>query len=69
MEILQFDEKYQVLVDQQGLLVPSSNLAQLAREMMVHLSHSELELEAIARRIMEERHPRMLLQFNMDYYK
>jgi rRNA-processing protein FCF1 len=69
MEVLQFDEEYQVLVDQQGLLVPSSNLVALAKQMQLHLSHSELELEAIARRTLEKSHPRMVGQFDMDYFK
>lgn len=69
MDILQFDEEYQVFVDQQGLLVPKSNLIALAQRMKTHLSHSPLELEAIARRTLEERHPSMVNQFNMGYFE
>jgi hypothetical protein len=69
MDILQFDEEYGVLVDQQGLLVPTSNIVALAKQMKIHLSHSELELEAIARRTLESRHPRMVNQIDMEYFK
>lgn len=69
MDVLQFDETYQVFVDQQGLLVPTSNLIALAKRMKIHLTHSPLELEAIARRTLEERHPSMVNQFNMEYFE
>ncbi len=69
LRTIQFNDQYQVLVDGQGLMIPTSDLIALANLMKTHLSHSPLELEAIGRRTLEENHPEMVEQFNEDYFK
>ncbi|MDR3718883.1 MAG: hypothetical protein P4K98_08780 [Bryobacteraceae bacterium] len=65
----QFNEEYGVLVDEQGILLPLSNLRWLEEMIAKHREHTSLELEAIGRRTVEENHPNMVHQFNWDYFK
>lgn len=69
MLCLDFDEEYQVMVDQQGLLVPMGDLVWIVEHIRKHVAHSKLELEAIARRTVEENAPSMVNQMNWDYFK
>jgi len=67
--LIQYNQKYSVLIDEHGLLVPKSDVEELRLQIEKHLSHSPLELEAIARRTVEENHPSMINQFNWEYFK
>lgn len=60
--------EYGVLVDEQGLMLPKADVLHLKSLIDAHLAKSALELEAIGRRTVEENHPRMLSQFNMEYF-
>ena len=64
-----FNEKYKVLVDEGGIMLPPSQIDDLQASLIAHKAHSQSELEAIGKNLVEERHPKMALQFNYDYFK
>lgn len=68
-----FDLKYSVLVDEQGIMLPISEVDALidflTGAIKEHKKHSALELEAIGRKTVEENYPNMVSQFNYDYFK
>lgn len=72
MIVCMFDEEYQVLTDEQGIMLPMSTvdyyLETLTEWARIHKSHSKLEREAIGRRTLLESFPSMEHQFNWDYF-
>jgi hypothetical protein len=64
-----FNEKFNVLVDEMGIILPPSAIEDLQAALIAHTAHSQLELEAIGRKTVEERHPSMVSQFNYDWFK
>ena len=67
--LIMYDEKYGVLTDYGGLLFPVREIPLLEACIAEHKKHGALELEAIARRLVEERYPSMLDQVNWDNFK
>lgn len=61
-------DEYAVVVDQMGLPITHSQLVALLKGVLAHLRHSKLEMEAISRRLMVERHPSMVEQMNFDFF-
>lgn len=68
MMVLQWDEELGVLVDQQGIMIPTSDLKALQEEITKHLAHTPLELKALGRMSVERHGHRTALQFNWDYF-
>jgi hypothetical protein len=64
-----FNEKYKVLVDEGGIMLSTGAIEDLQAALIAHLAHSELELEAIGRKTVEEEHPSMVSQFNFAWFK
>ena len=64
-----FNTKYNVLLDDGGIMLSPSAIEELQAALTAHLAHSQLELEAIGRRTVEEEHPSMVSQFNYDWFK
>jgi hypothetical protein len=64
-----FNETYGVLVDEGRLMLPIEEVELLEVQIARHKAHSDLELEAIGRRTVEDTYPRMVNQFNFDYFK
>jgi len=67
--VVQFNEQYDVLVDQQSIMIPMDTILWLEEVIARHKAHSKLELEAIGRRTVEENHPSMVNQFNWGYFE
>lgn len=67
--MIQYDPMYEVLVDEQGILLPKTDVELLKEQIEKHLAHSKLELEAIARHTVEDKHPNMASQFNWEYFE
>jgi hypothetical protein len=63
-----FNIKYNVLLDDGGIMLSSSAIEDLQAALTAHLAHSQLELEAIGRKTVEERYPHMVSQFNYDWF-
>ena len=61
--------KYNVLVDEGGIMLTHGGIEELQAALAAHLAHSPLELEAIGRRTVEERYPDIVSQFNFDCFK
>jgi len=61
-----FNEKYNVLVDERGIMLPASEIDDLQASLIAHKAHSQSELETIGKKVIEERHPSMASQFNYD---
>ena len=66
---LRWDEELGIFVDEQGIMIPTSDLKMLQEEIAKHLSHSPLELKALGRMTVERHGPRTALQFNWDYFE
>ncbi len=64
-----YDRQYGVLVDHGGLLYPASEIHLVEFCIAEHKRHSSLELETIARRLVEELYPGMVNQTNWDCFK
>ena len=64
-----FNTKYNVLLDEMGIMLTPSGIEELQAALAAHLAHSPLELEAIGRKTVEERYPHMVSQFNFDCFK
>ena len=64
-----FNEKYKVLVDEMGIMLPPNEIDDLQASLIAHKAHLQSELEAIGKKLIEERHPSMASQFNYDYFK
>ena len=64
-----FNTKYNVLLDEGGIMLTPSEIEELQAALVAHLSHSPLELEAIGRKTVEEECPSMVSQFNFDCFK
>lgn len=69
MVFVSLNKKYNVLVDQQLIMLSKPDVLWLRNQIEKHLAHSDLELEAIGRKTVEEHHPNMVDQFNFDYFK
>ena len=68
--IIRFYPNFSVLVDDQGPLVLSkSEVFDLIAQCMLHLQHSDAELEAIARELIKTRCPGMEHQIDWTYLK
>ncbi|TXH55655.1 MAG: hypothetical protein E6Q97_08375 [Desulfurellales bacterium] len=63
------DEQLGILVDEQGIMVPASDLKVLQEEITKHLARSPLELKALGRMTVERHGPKTALQFNWDYFE
>jgi hypothetical protein len=64
-----FNTKYKVLLDDGGIMLAPGAIEELQAALTAHLAHSQLELEAIGRRTVEEQYPSMVSQFNWDWFK
>lgn len=67
--IFKIDTEYGVLVDDGGLLIPFSDLSLIEDALKKHQALNELEREALARRMVEQRYPNMVEQMNWSYFK
>jgi hypothetical protein len=68
MSYYRFNTEYNVLTDEQGILVPKSNAMELVKQLQEHFSHTPLEMEAIGRRMLTVSHPSMVNQFNFEWF-
>lgn len=66
---VKFDEKYGVLTDEQGIMLPRGTVEWLEEVIAKHKAHSVLELESIGRRTVQENCPGMVNQFNWEYFE
>ena len=64
-----FNTKYNVLLDDGGIMLSPSAIEDLQAALVAHLAHSPLELEAIGRKTVKEQYPGMVSQFNYDWFK
>ena len=51
------------------VLTRPSQIDDLQASLIAHKAHSQSELEAIGKNLVEERLPKMALQFNYDHFK
>ena len=69
-QLLKWDNEYQVLTDQMGILLPIEDIRLLLELCKQHVgAHSPLEREAIGRRTVERLGKGTTNQFNFDYFK
>jgi hypothetical protein len=64
-----FSTKYNVLLDEGGIMLTPGAIEDFQAALIAHLAHSQEELEAIGRKTVEERYPHMMSQFNFDCFK
>ena len=64
-----FNAKHMVLVDEGGIMLTPGAIEELQAALIAHLAHSQLELEALGRKTVEERYPGMVSQFDFDCFK
>lgn len=69
MVCIQFNEEYKVLTDEQGIMLSEGDATWLLDRLLDHFNHKNLEMEAIGRRLLEKSHPKMVNQFNFDWFK
>lgn len=68
MQGIGFNTEYNVLTDEQGIMLPKEVAIALVRQLKAHFSHTPLEMEAIGRRMLEASHPNMIDQFDFDWF-
>lgn len=67
--LVRYDPEFGVVVDEGGLLYPASAIDALEACIGQHKKLSALELEAIARKLVEKRFPHMMNQINWDRFR
>ena len=68
MDCFGFNTEFNVLTDEQGIMIPLSNALDMIQKLGKHLGHSPLEMEAIGRKMLEASHPHMVSQFNFEWF-
>lgn len=68
MQVVAHNAEYNILVDEMGLPLPHSTVAWLIDQAFNHMKRSSLEMEAIAKRLVQENAPSMESQLNWEFY-
>ncbi len=68
LECVQYDPETQTLLDNMGIQLSKCTVEAIFYSCIDHMEHSDLELRALGRMSVEKNCPRMVDQFNFDYF-